>query len=110
MAATQRDKLVAQRMREVYAALRAKRLADLHANRDTDTGLPVSKLGSDEITRAALRVLLNQARHVEIVNGMARLTSTGLNEAFRIEERRENKEVEYQQQQALFGKPGTASK
>lgn len=97
MAATERDKLEAQRMREIYAALRAKYLE----YGTPDTGLPVAQFVMDETTRNALWWLLTKERHVEIRHGMVHLTDAGFNQAFRLEE--QDKSEDHEEQDFFFG-------
>jgi hypothetical protein len=92
MPATERDRQVAKRYIEIMLSLRAKYFEDRCAGRPTETGIPVAAVGTDAITRAAVRSLTG-SRYAEIVDGFLRFAGSGFNEAFKIEEGRNNLEV-----------------
>jgi len=96
MAATARDKAVAKRMGEIMLALRARYFEDKRAGRcdfweDEGTGIPLSELGKDSITHAALQQW-QKGKYIKIERGMVRFDGMGFHEAFRIEERKDEPE------------------
>jgi hypothetical protein len=104
--AKERYKLVAERGAEIMLKLRAKHFADRNAGRDTDTGISITELGTDSITRDALKSRVER-KYVEIVNGMVRFAGSGFSEAFRIEESRgKTPERKQQPEASMFGHKG----
>lgn len=82
---------IRSRMKEIMLSLRAQYFVDERAGRDGYTGVPLEQFGNDPITRAALQSW-REGKYIKITGGMVQFDGMGFNEAFRIEERKDEPE------------------